>query len=177
MRIVPSGVAGVFTVEPEPHYDERGFFADAWTERDFENVGIDVTFERSSVSYNAKAGTLRGLHYQVAPHAEAKLVRCTRGEIFDVAVDLRPGSPTYKQWTSSVLTAENRRSLFIPEGCAHGFQSLVDQTEVLYFLSGLYVPDAARTVAWNDPDLAIGWPQASHRIMSLKDASAQPHSA
>jgi dTDP-4-dehydrorhamnose 3,5-epimerase len=175
VRIEPTGVAGVFTVEPEPHYDERGFFADAWNGLDFARAGLRVTFERSSISYNAKTGTLRGLHYQVAPHAEAKLVRCTRGEIFDVAVDLRPDSPTFKRWTSSVLTAENHRALFVPEGCAHGFQSLADESEVLYFLSRRYVPDAARAIAWNDPSIGIEWPPATHRIMSLKDAGAKPY--
>jgi len=175
MRVLPTEVQGVFVVELELIEDERGFFAHTWSEREFRERGLHSTFDRSNVSYNALAGTLRGLHYQVEPHGEVKLVRCTRGAIFDVAVDLRKESPTYRRWASATLDARNHRALFIPEGCAHGFQTLADDTEVLYLMSGSYVPDAARTIAWNDPALAIDWPAASHRIMSPKDLNALPY--
>lgn len=174
MRLAATRVEGAFIVEPDLLEDERGFFAYTWSKRDFAARGVTADFDQSNISYNKHAGTLRGLHYQLAPFAEAKLVRCTKGAIFDVAVDLRAASPTYKQWASVTLTPENRLALFIPEGCAHGFQSLTDGSEVLYLMSGKYEPSAARVVAWNDPALAIQWPPCANRILSARDAAAQP---
>jgi dTDP-4-dehydrorhamnose 3,5-epimerase len=151
-------LAGVFIVEPERLEDERGFFARTWCPEEFEARGLSPRLAQCSISYNRKKGTLRGMHYQVAPYAEAKLVRCTMGAIYDVALDLRPGSPTFKQWISVELTADNRKMLYIPEGLAHGFQTLADDTEVFYQISEFYHPESARGVRWDDPAFAIEWP-------------------
>jgi dTDP-4-dehydrorhamnose 3,5-epimerase len=168
MILRETSVAGAFIVEPEPHADERGFFARTWCAGEFAARGLAARFVQASVSYNRHRGTLRGLHYQVAPHAEAKLVRCTRGAIFDVAVDLRPDSATYRRHTAVVLDADNRLALYVPEGCAHGFQTLADDTEVLYQMSAAHAPQAARGVRWNDPAFAIPWPPAD-RIIAERD--------
>ena len=167
-----TGVAGVLVVEPERHEDERGFFARTFAAEEFEAHGLDSRVCQCSTSFNAQAGTLRGLHYQADPHGEAKLVRCTRGAIFDVAVDLRPGSPTRLRWFGVELSAAGGHALFVPEGCAHGFQTLVDASEVHYQISTPYVPDAARGVRWDDPAFGIEWPPApaSGRTMSERDA-------
>lgn len=154
---------------PEPRGDERGFFARTWCSREFPEHGLRANFDQASISFNEIAGTLRGMHYQVAPHGEVKLVRCTAGAIFDVVVDLRPDSPTYLQWQGEVLSAENRAALYIPEQCAHGFVTLEDKSEVLYEIAGLYEPSAARGVRWNDPALGIRWPREPAR-MSERDA-------
>jgi dTDP-4-dehydrorhamnose 3,5-epimerase len=165
-------VAGSYLVEPERIEDERGFFARTFSSRDFAARGLDDRVEQSSTSFNARRGTLRGMHYQAAPHGEAKLVRCTRGAIYDVAVDLRPDSPSYLRWVGTELSAENGRALFVPEGCAHGFQTLVDGSEVLYQISTAYVPEAARGVRWDDPAFNIDWPPAplEGRTMAPRDA-------
>jgi dTDP-4-dehydrorhamnose 3,5-epimerase len=149
---------GAFLVEPERREDERGFFARTWCQREFETWGLRTAWVQSSVSFNHIKGTLRGIHYQKAPYEEIKLVRCTMGAIFDVLVDLRPGSPTFHQWTAAELTAENRRIFYVPYGVAHGFQTLVDNTEVCYEISEFYHPEAASGVRWNDPALGIPWP-------------------
>jgi dTDP-4-dehydrorhamnose 3,5-epimerase len=169
---VETPVAGALVVEPQPIEDERGFFARTFSAEEFAERGLDVRVDQCSVSFNARAGTLRGMHYQAAPHGETKLVRCTRGAIFDVAVDLRPDSPTYLRWAGLELTAENGRALYVPEGCAHGFQTLTDGAEVLYQISTPYVPDAARGVRWDDPAFGIEWPEAppGGRTMSARDA-------
>lgn len=172
MRIQTTEIAGVAIIDIEPREDDRGFFADLWSWDEFAKSMVAARFNRSAISYNASAGTLRGLHYQAAPHEEAKLVRCTRGAMFDVAVDLRESSETYGRWTGAVLSADNRRALFIPKGCAHGFQTLEDATEVLYCIDGHYVPTAGRTVAWNDRRIGIAWPESSRRIMSANDTAA-----
>jgi dTDP-4-dehydrorhamnose 3,5-epimerase len=151
-------VQGVFAAEPETHGDERGFFARSWCRREFGEKGLNPCIAQCSISFNYRRGTLRGLHYQVAPHAEAKLVRCTRGALYDVALDLRRDSETFGRWTAAELTAENRRALYIPEGCAHGFLTLEDNTEVLYQISEFHHPEAARGVRWNDPAFGIVWP-------------------
>jgi dTDP-4-dehydrorhamnose 3,5-epimerase len=151
-------VAGGYVVEPERMEDERGFFARTFSSGEFAARGLDGRVEQCSTSFNAKVGTLRGLHYQSAPHGEAKLVRCTRGAIYDVAVDLRPESPSYLRWFGLELSADDGRALFVPEGCAHGFQTLVDAAEVLYQISAPYVPAAARGVRWDDPAFGIEWP-------------------
>jgi dTDP-4-dehydrorhamnose 3,5-epimerase len=169
LRIEAAPIPGVFTIEPEPLRDERGFFARIFDNTDFARHGMLTEFAQWSVSYNRSCGTLRGMHYQAEPHAETKLVRCTSGTIYDVVIDLRPTSPTFRSWMSFELSGENRRALYIPEGIAHGFQTLHDHTEVLYHISCDYVPDAARGVRWNDPAFDVEWPAVPERIMSDRD--------
>ena len=159
---------GAFVIELETIEDERGLFARTWCKREFEEIGLNLGLVQCNISFNKKRGTLRGMHYQVAPHEEAKLVRCTMGEIYDVIIDLRPHSPTYKQWLSFNLSAKNRRMLYIPEGFAHGFLTLKDHTEVFYQMSEFYAPECARGVRWNDPAFEIVWP-AGVTIISEKD--------
>ena len=159
---------GAYVIEPERLDDERGFFARTYCDREFADHGITFTCVQSNISYNRQKGTLRGMHYQLKPHAEAKLVRCTMGAIYDVIVDLRPGSPTYAQWIAAELTADNRKMLFVPEGFAHGFQSLVDNTETSYLMSAAYVAGSSAGILWSDPKLGIEWPLA-HPIMSERD--------
>ena len=149
---------GVFEIAIEPHRDERGFFARTWCRREFEQSGLNPELVQCSISFNHRKGTLRGLHYQADPYPECKLVRCTRGSIYDVAVDLRPASPTFRQWVGVRLTARRRNMLYIPAGCAHGLLTLTDNSEVLYHISESYHPDLARGVRWNDPAFAIAWP-------------------
>ena len=158
MWFSPTHVPGVFVVEPEPHVDDRGFFARLWCPEEFAARGLNAKLAQVSLSYNRVRGTIRGLHYQAVPHAEAKLVRVTRGAIWDVAVDLRPDSPVHRKWTAAELSAENRRMLYIPEGCAHGFQTLTDDAEITYLISTPYVPDSARGARWDDPAFGIRWP-------------------
>jgi dTDP-4-dehydrorhamnose 3,5-epimerase len=158
MRFNESKVAGVYLIEPEPIADERGFFARTWCREEFAANGLNPELAQANISFNARKGTLRGMHYQADPHGEAKLVRCTRGAIFDVAVDLRPGSPTYRGWFGAELSDANRAMLYVPEGCAHGFLTLDDATEVAYQMSAPYAPAAARGVRWDDPALGIRWP-------------------
>ena len=145
-------------IELDQIADERGFFARSWCEEDFRTAGLVAVISQANISYNKRAGTIRGMHYQVAPHEERKLVRCVRGSIFDVVVDLRSESPTYCGWFGEELTADNRRTLYIPAGCAHGFQTLEDDTEVHYLMSGEYNPDTARGVRYDDPAFDIDWP-------------------
>jgi dTDP-4-dehydrorhamnose 3,5-epimerase len=161
-------LAGLFVVELEALRDERGFFARNYCAREFEARGVAFGVAQCNVSFNEKAGTLRGLHYQAAPHEEAKLVHCTRGAIYDVAVDIRPGSPTYGRWYASELTPDNAKMLFIPQGFAHGFQTLQDRTDVSYVMSEFYHPESACGLRWNDPALAIAWPLANP-IVSDRD--------
>jgi dTDP-4-dehydrorhamnose 3,5-epimerase len=155
-------------LEPEPVEDERGCFARLYCASEFASHGLNPQFLQSSVSRNTRAGTLRGLHFQAQPHAEAKLVRCTRGAIFDVALDLRRNSTGFRQWFGVELSADNRRMLYIPEDCAHGFQTLLDDSEVAYQISMPYVPEAARGVRWDDPAFGIRWP-APVSLMSARD--------
>ncbi len=158
MRFVETTVAGAWVVEPERHEDDRGFFARTWDATVFAERGFSPAFVQSSISYNRHRGTLRGLHYQAAPHEEAKLVRCTSGAIFDVAVDLRPRSDSFMQWFGVELTVENRLALYVPEGCAHGFLTLTDDSEVTYQISEYWAPYAGRGVRWDDPAFRIDWP-------------------
>jgi dTDP-4-dehydrorhamnose 3,5-epimerase len=151
-------LAGAYLVDPERIEDGRGFFARTWCRDEFERHGLDPRLVQCNVSYNLRRGTLRGMHYQIRPHEEVKLVRCTQGAIHDVIVDLRPDSPTYRQWVAAELTAENRRMLYIPGGFAHGFQTLADATEVFYQMSETFHPESARGVRHDDPALAIAWP-------------------
>jgi len=170
VKIIPTELRDAKLVELEKIEDERGFFARSFCARDFEAEGLDPCVAQCNVSYNRRRGTLRGMHFQRAPHAEAKLVRCTRGGIYDVIVDLRPDSPSFRRWLAVELTAENRRALYVPRGFAHGFQTLEDGCEVLYQMSEFYVPDAAAGVRWNDPAFAITWP-IDDPILSARDAS------
>lgn len=168
MRFEPAGLDGVWIVEIEPVHDPRGFFARTFCAESFAARGLNGAVSQRSISWSPMARTLRGLHWQRPPHAEAKLVRCTRGRIFDVAVDVRPHSPGFGRWTGFELDAGNRRALYIPEGFAHGFMTLADDTEVEYAISAPYVAEAARGVRWDDPGLAIVWP-AVPRTISERD--------
>jgi dTDP-4-dehydrorhamnose 3,5-epimerase len=158
MIFTETDIHGVWVVEPERYEDERGFFARTWDPDDFAAHGLNPHLAQCSISFNARRGTLRGLHFQVAPHEEAKLVRCTAGAMFDVALDLRTHSPTFGSWFGTTLSAENRRALYVPEGCAHGFLTLADATEVQYQISAPHTPDSARGVRWDDPAFGIEWP-------------------
>jgi dTDP-4-dehydrorhamnose 3,5-epimerase len=159
---------GAFTIDIERREDLRGYFARTWSEKEFREHGIDFVPGQSSISYNRVKGTLRGVHYQLPPYQECKLVRCSRGAIFDVIVDLRRDSRTYKGWAGFELTAANDRMLYVPKDFAHGFQTLADDTEVVYLMSDAYSPQAERGIRWNDPNLAIAWP-TDVNIISDKD--------
>lgn len=158
MKFIESGLRGAFLIELDRAPDERGFFAQTWNRAEFLERGLDVELAECAISFNHRRGTLRGLHYQVAPFEETKLVRCTAGAIFDVIVDLRPQSPSNRKWAAFELTAENRRMVYLPKGFAHGFVTLMDSTEVSYQLSATYMPSHARGIRWDDPALAISWP-------------------
>jgi dTDP-4-dehydrorhamnose 3,5-epimerase len=160
----PTPLAGAWLVELEPIADDRGFFARSFCREEFEARGLDPRIAQTNISFNRRRGTLRGLHYQAAPYAEAKLVRCTQGAIWDAIVDLRPESPTYKRWHGVELSAASRRALYVPEGFAQGFQTLADNSEVLYLMSQFYRPDAARGLRWDDPALGIAWPIADPQL-------------
>lgn len=160
MKLTPLELEGAFVVDIERHADDRGFFARSFCRSEFKSHGLASEFTQCNVSRNERPGILRGMHYQAAPHAEAKLVRCTLGAIFDVAIDLRDDSPTFRKWMGFELTAENHRAFYIPEGFAHGFLTLSEQSEVLYLISTDYSPDHARGVRWNDPAFGIDWPLA-----------------
>lgn len=162
-------IKGAFLIELEPVEDERGFFARSWCQEEFKSRGLNPGLVQCNISFNHKKGTLRGMHYQTAPHEDAKLVRCTRGQIYDVIIDLRLQSPTYKQWLAVELSADNRKMLYIPEGFAHGFQTLTDNTEVFYQMSEFYHPECAEGVRWNDPAFGIRWPETVERIISAQD--------
>ena len=168
MILIETKLQGAYIIEPEPIEDERGFFARTFCVREFEAHGLNPHVAQCNISYNPKRGTLRGMHYQAAPHAEAKLVRCIRGAIYDVIIDLRPESPTFKEWVAVELTANNRRMLYVPEGFAHGFQTLGDDSEVFYQMSEYYHSECARGVRWNDPAFGIVWPEAVP-VMSDRD--------
>jgi dTDP-4-dehydrorhamnose 3,5-epimerase len=149
---------GVFKVGVEPRFDERGFFARTWCRKEFEDHALDSRLVQCNVSFNTQKGTLRGMHYQSEPYAEAKLIRCTQGSVYDVVLDLRRQSPTFKKWIAVVLTAENRDMVYVPKGCAHGFLTLEDRSEVFYQMSEFYNPESARGVRWDDPAFHIEWP-------------------
>lgn len=170
MYFQETDLPGVFVVEIEPRKDERGFFARTFCQEEFRSHGLNPDMTQCSISWNKFNLTLRGLHWQAAPYEEAKLVRCLRGEIFDVAVDIRPRSETFGQWTGAFLDEESRQALYIPEGFAHGFLTLADETEVLYTMSAPYAAEAARGMYWDDPDIAVAWPTRP-RMISEKDQS------
>jgi dTDP-4-dehydrorhamnose 3,5-epimerase len=157
-----------FIIQPERLGDQRGFFARAWCQREFETHGLNPCLVQCNISFNKTKGTLRGMHYQTAPYEEAKLIRCTKGAIYDVIIDLRPDSRTFAQYMAVELTAENRAMLYVPKGFAHGFQTLTDNSEVFYQMSEFYVPQYARGVRWNDPAFAIEWPP-DERIILERD--------
>ena len=159
---------GAFIIDIEPVADERGLFARTWCKKEFHQKGLLDEFMQCNISVNHKKGTLRGMHFQKAPYAEAKLVRCTKGAIFDVIIDLRPESDTFFKWYAVELNANNRKTLFIPKGFAHGFQTLTDHTEVFYQMSEFYRPEYAGGVRWNDPVFGVDWPEDT-RIISKKD--------
>lgn len=163
-------LSGAYVVDMQQHADERGFFARAYCTEEFAAQGLGPELRQCSVSYNARKGTLRGMHYQGAPHEEHKLVRCTAGAICDVILDIRRSSPTYRRWHAQELTADNRRSLFIPPGFAHGFMSLADDTEVYYMISVPHAPECSRGLRWNDPAFAIEWPLPP-AVISARDAA------
>jgi dTDP-4-dehydrorhamnose 3,5-epimerase len=170
MRFELAEVIGAFLIEPERITDERGFFARIWCRDEFAAHGLNPALAQANVSFNHRKGTLRGMHYQAAPHQEAKLVRCTRGAIWDVVLDLRPGSPTYRAWTGAELSDANRAMLYVPEGCAHGFLTLTDAAEVAYQMSIPYAPEAARGVRYDDPAFGIEWP-GEVVVINQRDAS------
>lgn len=178
MKFQETKLAGMFEIHLDLMADGRGFFARSWCQREFENHGLNPRLVQCNVSFNLVEATLRGLHYQAPPFAEAKLVRCTSGAIYDVAVDLRPQSPSYGQWLGVNLTAANRSLLYIPEGLAHGFLTLQPNTEVFYQMSEFYDPASARGVRWNDPAFRIEWPREpqviSERDRNYPDFSLQP---
>ena len=158
MNFRECGVDGAWVIEPAPHMDERGRFLRAWCRREFAEHAIDFTPLQANMGFSANKGTIRGLHYQIAPALEAKLVRCTRGAVFDVVVDLRPASPSYRSWYGSCLSADNGRMLYVPEGCAHGCQSTEDNAEIYYMTSALYSPNQVRGIRYDDPAFGIRWP-------------------
>lgn len=170
MIFTETSLAGVYLIDIEPVEDLRGFFARGWCQREFAAHHLDTAISQMNIAFNPLAGTLRGLHYQTEPHAEAKTIRCVRGAVFDVAVDMRESSPNYLQWVGQELSAENHSSVYIPKGFAHGYLTLEPDTELLYSASEFYTPDAEIGIRYDDPALAIGWP-APVLIISDKDAS------
>ena len=158
MRFTPSRIAGAWVIDIEPIHDQRGFFATTWLPEELRKHGIEPAVAQCNLAFNHKRGTLRGLHFQTAPHAQAKIVRATRGVLVDVIVDLRPDSPTWRQWESFELTADNRRMLYIPAGLAHGYLTLTDDAEMFYQASSPWAPQSEAGVRWNDPAFGIRWP-------------------
>ena len=158
MIFAETHLKGAYIIEPEKRCDERGFFARSWCEKEFSNHNLNARTVQCNISFNKRKGTLRGMHYQIAPSAETKLIRCTQGAIYDVIIDLRPASSTFKQYVAETLTARDHKMLYVPEGFAHGFVTLEDNSEVFYQMSAFYAPQHARGVRWNDPAFGIEWP-------------------
>ena len=171
MNVIETALAGVRILEPQVFGDARGWFMESWSKKKMEDAGILVDFVQDNHSFSAQKGTLRGLHYQLNPMAQAKLLRVSRGAIFDVAVDIRRGSPTYAKWVGVELTAENYRQLFIPRGFAHGFITLTDDVEVQYKADNFYAPTCDGNIRWDDPEIGVAWPLAPV-VLSEKDAAA-----
>jgi dTDP-4-dehydrorhamnose 3,5-epimerase len=169
MKFTETALPGVYLIDIDTIADERGFFARTLCVNEFTQHGMHAHFAQQSISYNRRAGTLRGLHYQSAPHEEEKLVRVTRGAIFDVVVDLRRESPTFRAWFGIELTADNRRQIYIPRGIAHGFQTLLPDTEIFYEITTPYQASAAKGLRWDDPALHIAWPDCAERLISAQD--------
>lgn len=162
---------GAYIIEIEKIDDERGFFARAWCKKEFENIGLNTNLVQCNLSYNKTKGTLRGMHYQVKPYEEVKLIRCIKGKIYDVIIDLRKDSDTYKQWIGVELSDKNSRLLYVPEGFAHGYQTLEDDTYVFYQVTEFYTPKSEKGVRWDEPDIAIKWPIEENIVISEKDKS------
>lgn len=169
MTFRETAIPGSYIINIERYADDRGFFARGYCEREFKNQGITFNIVQANIGYSKNKYTLRGLHYQVEPHREAKLVRCTKGGLFDVIVDLRTESPTYKEWVGVELTEKNHTMFYVPEGCAHGYQTLEDNTEVFYMVSSFYAPDYERGIRWDDPTFNIEWVETDDKIISDKD--------
>ncbi|HEX2800549.1 MAG TPA: dTDP-4-dehydrorhamnose 3,5-epimerase [Phenylobacterium sp.] len=167
--ITPLALAEVLLITPKRHGDARGWFAETWSRKAMAEAGIEAEFVQDNQAFNARAGTVRGLHFQTAPHAQAKLVRVLRGAIYDVAVDVRPGSPTFGRWAGAELTAQGGEQIFVPRGFAHGYSTLTDDCELAYKVDGLYAPATEGGIIWNDPDLAIDWRVAGEPVLSDKD--------
>ena len=168
-----TNLKGAFIVEPEKLEDSRGFFGRMWCCEEFSAHGLNPKLVQCNISFNSTIGTLRGMHYQVPPHEEAKLVRCTKGAIFDVIIDLRAESRTFKQWVGEILTCNNHKMMYVPEGFAHGYQTLENNTELFYQMSELYAGECVRGVRWDDPIFGIKWPPINSRIMSERDKEFQ----
>jgi dTDP-4-dehydrorhamnose 3,5-epimerase len=175
MIFTPTRLQDAFVIDVERHEDERGHLARVFCEAEFADHGLTTRFVQSSAIYTARRHTLRGLHYQRAPHAEVKLVRCSRGAAYVVIVDLRPGSVTFRRWLGTELSPDNGRLLYVPEGCAQGYQTLADDTEMVYQMSSVYVPAAASGVRWDDPAFAIVWPGTEPRLISERDGAWPDH--
>jgi len=171
MTFQETSLPGVWIVDSDVFPDDRGTFVRAWIPDEFSARGLETGIAQCSLSSNHRRGTIRGMHYQAPPFEEVKVIRAVRGTVFDVAVDLRPGSPTFCRWVGVELSAANRRLLYIPQGFAHGYQTLSDDTELLYFVSAPYVPEHQRGVRWNDPALAIDWPLGSPSVIHERDAT------
>jgi len=169
MIFTESKLKGAFIIEMDKKGDERGFFARTWCKNEFEVQGLSTQFVQVNLAFNEKKGILRGMHYQANPHEEVKLVRCTRGALYDVIVDIRKSSPTYTQWIGVELTQDNYRMLYIPEGFAHGYQTLADHTEIVYQVSQFYSPNSEGGIRWDDATVNIMWPETAERIISPKD--------
>jgi dTDP-4-dehydrorhamnose 3,5-epimerase len=173
MRFLETKLDGAWLIEPEPIRDSRGYFARTFCTRDFEERGMESRFVQHSRSFSAAKGTLRGLHFQTAPHEEVKLVSCVSGAVYDVIVDMRPGSPTYRQWQGFELTADNKHQLYVPAGFAHGFQTLTDDAELNYLISAFYEPAASTGISYDDPALGVTWPLPVS-VISDRDKSWGP---
>lgn len=171
MRFTGTALQGAYVIDLEPVEDARGSFARVWDQRAFARKGLETRIAQCNTSHNVHRGTLRGMHFQHPPYEEVKLIRCSRGSLFDVIIDLRPGSATYRQWFGVSLSADNRRMLYVPRGMAHGFQTLEDDTEAFYFMSEFHVPDAEAGVRYNDPAFGIDWPLGEPTAISDKDRS------
>ncbi|CAN5862944.1 dTDP-4-dehydrorhamnose 3,5-epimerase [soil metagenome] len=172
--ITPLALPDVLLITPKRHGDARGWFMETWSRRAFADAGLDFDFVQDNHAFSGEAGTVRGLHFQAAPHPQAKLLRVVRGSILDVAVDIRSGSATYGKWVSATLTAEGGEQLLVPRGFAHGYCTLTPDTELAYKVDGLYAPETEGSILWNDPDLAIDWPAFAGSVVSEKDKAARP---
>lgn len=171
MNFTPTKLEGVYVFDLEPHVDERGFFARAWCADELAELGLDTRVAQCNIAYNERAGTLRGLHFQLPPHEETKVVRCMRGAVYDVVVDLRRGSPTFRQWLAVELSEDNRKALYVPPGLAHGYQTLADASETFYLVSTPYAPGFEGGVRWDDDAFGVAWPDVTERIMNDRDRS------
>ena len=171
IKVTTCDIEGLYVIEPTVFKDERGYFMETYNQNDFKEAGLNMTFVQDNQSFSSVKGTIRGIHFQYADDAQAKLVRCVRGAVLDVAVDLRKGSPTYKKWVAVELTPDNFNQLLIPRGCGHGFLTLTDDVEFVYKEDNLYAPKADRNIIWNDPDIGIDW-GIDNPILSDKDAAA-----